>query len=276
MVIEQPSNIRNILSQIYSRMDERLFSSASKRMAPLFRRLVFVVCFFHASVLVRCQYESELCTYLLGANMKSGLFYRSPVTEHDLALAIETIRSCVTDADERNEEVSFATLEYTIAEVCLPYDISIQSVHYFHMQVIYGGHISEPWDMNSLRDLLHDLLLPLMQDKKKITHVEDKFALPGLPAAYATPPETAMGLEACILHYPAATMTLLPENDLTVPDLRGLPLYDSADVLGLGENVTREFLQHTTRDFLVDLATLSSSGSLSPSGTTVDQTLLGT
>lgn len=65
---------------------------------------------------------------------------------------------------------------------------------------------------------------------------------------------------------------------MTNTDLRGLPLYDdTAQVVGLGDNVTREYLQHTTRDFLADLATLSSPRPLVSSSTnvTIEHTLAG-
>ena len=98
-----------VLAQVYSRMDERLVaSSVSRRMAPLFRRLVFGLCFFHASVVVRNQYP-EHC---------GGWGGELQFSETDLALGIETIRSKLAEHEERNEDITFSTLQYTIAEVC--------------------------------------------------------------------------------------------------------------------------------------------------------------
>lgn len=68
---------------------------------------MFAVCFFHACVLVRYKYQH-------GLEAESNDAGECAVTEHDLALSIETIRACVTEADERNEEVSFLMLQYTI------------------------------------------------------------------------------------------------------------------------------------------------------------------
>ena len=77
-------------------------------MALLFRRLVFVLCFFHASALVRTEYP-EHC---------GGWGGKLQFSETDLALGIETIRSKLAEHEERNEEVTLSTLQYTIAEVC--------------------------------------------------------------------------------------------------------------------------------------------------------------
>jgi hypothetical protein len=88
-------------------MDERLFGSTNKKTALLFRRLVFALCFFHASVLVRNEY-TEYC---------GGWGGKLQFSETDLALGIEAIRSKLAEHDERNEEVAFFSLQYTIAEV---------------------------------------------------------------------------------------------------------------------------------------------------------------
>lgn len=108
LAIEQPNTIRTLLAQIYSRMDERLFGSTTKKMAQLFRRMVFILCFFHASALVRNEYP-EYC---------GGWGGKLRFSETDLALGIETIRTKLSEYEERREEVTLSTLQHTIAEVC--------------------------------------------------------------------------------------------------------------------------------------------------------------
>lgn len=88
-------------------MDERLFGSASKKTAQIFRRLVFVLCFFHASVIVRNEYPDHC----------GGWGSKLQFSETDLALGIETIRSKLAEYEERNEEITLSTLQYTIVEV---------------------------------------------------------------------------------------------------------------------------------------------------------------
>ena len=43
-------------------------------------------------------------------------------------------------------------------------------------------------------------------------------------------------------------------------DLRSLPVYDSSLAVGLDENVSKEFLQQATLNFMADLSTLSLGG----------------
>jgi hypothetical protein len=88
-------------------MDERLFGSASKKVTLLFRRLVFLLCFFHASVLVRNEYP-EHC---------GGWGGKLQFSETDLALGIETIRTKLAEHEEKIDDVTFSTLQYTITEV---------------------------------------------------------------------------------------------------------------------------------------------------------------
>lgn len=171
LAIEQPSTIRGILTHLYSRMDERLFGSASKKMVPLFRRLVFILCYFHASMLVRNQYDE-----LLGGWGGKYLF-----SENDLALGIETIRAKIAECEERNEEITFSMLHFMISEI------------------IYGGHVGASWDMDSMRELLREFLSP----ERVLLSPEEKFTLPSVPQIYASPPDSsALGLEAYLRTLP--------------------------------------------------------------------------
>jgi len=129
----------------------------------------------------------------------------------DHAQAIERLRQYLNASEERNEEVPYKTLQYLTSEV------------------LYGGHVTDPRDLQTLRVLLADFFNPsIMEEKYNFTSKE----------VYMLPPDGGLAIDSY---------------------LNQLPYQDDPEILGYSDNIKGYYNKLEAAKFFETLAIVHAS-----------------
>jgi dynein heavy chain len=172
---EPPTRIKNSMVTLYRETDDMSFNACKK--PTQYRRLTWALNFFHSILWCRRKYGHLGWTSSYSFN------------HVDHSITMEKLRQYLNISEDRNESVPYKDLLALTAEV------------------YYGGHVSNPRDLQVLKFILADFFNPLiMEEKYTFTSKE----------VYHLPADGGIAIDSY---------------------LNQLPLFDDPEVLGFNETV---------------------------------------
>jgi len=195
--MEPPTRIKSSMITLYRDSDDTNLNTCKK--PTQFRRLTWGLNFFHSILWSRGKFGQ------IGWSKS----YDFNAVDH--MLAIERLRQYLNASEERNEDVPYKTLLYLTSEV------------------LYGGHVTDPRDLQTLRVLLADFYnSSIMEEKYTFTSKE----------VYLLPPDGGLAIDSY---------------------LNQLPYQDDPETLGYSENIKGYYNKLEATKFFETLAIVHSS-----------------
>jgi dynein heavy chain len=194
---EPPTRIKSSMVTLYRENDDASLNTCKK--PTHFRRLTWGLNFFHSILWARRKF----------GQIGWSTLYDFNTVDH--AQAIERVRQYLNSSEERNEDVPYKTLQYLISDV------------------LYGGHITDPRDLQTVRMLLNDFFNPsIMEEKYNFTSKE----------VYLLPPDGGLAIDSY---------------------LNQLPSQDDPEILGYSDNMKGFYNKLEALKFFETLAIVNST-----------------
>lgn len=111
---EAPSDLKSNLRRAYSKFDQSNIDACLK--PKEFKATLFALCFFHSLISGRIKFGAQ------------GWSKKYPFNDGDLTICGQVLRNYLNNAEKLGTEVPWPDLRYIFGEI------------------MYGGHITDPWD----------------------------------------------------------------------------------------------------------------------------------
>jgi len=125
---EAPSDLKSNLRRAYSKFDQESIDACLKPRE--FKATLFALCFFHSLISGRIKFGAQ------------GWSKKYPFNDGDLTICGQVLRNYLNNAEALGTEVPYADLRYLFGEI------------------MYGGHITDPWDRRVNNTYLSVLIQP--------------------------------------------------------------------------------------------------------------------
>jgi dynein heavy chain len=175
---EAPTDLKSNLKRAYSKFDQDAIDMCLK--GKEFKAILFALCFFHSLISGRIKFGAQ------------GWSKKYPFNDGDLTICGQVLRNYLNSAEALGTEVPYADLRYLFGEI------------------MYGGHITDPWDRRVNNTYLGVLIQPELltgmnlapgfksPDSSKLEYVhyqkyiEDRFP-PEIPQMFWLHPNAELG-----------------------------------------------------------------------------------
>jgi len=125
---EAPADLKSNLRRAYSKFSQESVDACLK--PKEFKATLFALCFFHALISGRIKFGAQ------------GWSKKYPFNDGDLTICGQVLRNYLNNAEQLGNDVPWADLRYLFGEI------------------MYGGHITDPWDRRVNNEYLSVLINP--------------------------------------------------------------------------------------------------------------------
>merc|ERR1719311_1627899 len=125
---EAPTDLKSNLRRAYSKFEQGSIDECKK--PKEFKACLFALCFFHSLILGRIKFGPQ------------GWSKKYPFNDGDLRICGEVLNNYLNNSEKLGTDVPWADLRYLFGEI------------------MYGGHITDPWDRRVNNTYLLTLVIP--------------------------------------------------------------------------------------------------------------------
>merc|ERR1719446_1203260 len=175
---EAPADLKSNLRRAYSKFEQGNIDACLK--PKEFKATLFALCFFHSLISGRIKFGAQ------------GWSKKYPFNDGDLVICGQVLNNYLNNSETLGTEVPWPDLRYIFGEI------------------MYGGHITDPWDRRVNNTYLYILVIPELlnnlsmapglkspdSSKMEYTHyqkfIEERFP-PETPQAFGMHPNAEIG-----------------------------------------------------------------------------------